>query len=58
MGGGQAQPALGSNGSCYALMERWLREGMVERAATIADAAEKIMESGVAFLQQGADHAV
>jgi hypothetical protein len=45
-------------GGCYALMERWLREGMVERAATIADAAEKIMESGVAFLQQGADHAV
>lgn len=45
-------------GGCYALMERWLREGMVERAATIADAAEKIMESGVAFLQQGIDHAV
>ena len=45
-------------GGCYALMERWLREGMVESAATIADAAEKIMENGVAFLRQEDRHAV
>lgn len=45
-------------GGCYALMERWLREGMVEKAATIADAAEKIMEIGVGFLRQEDSHAV
>ena len=45
-------------GGCYALMERWLREGMVEKAAAIADAAEKIMENGVGFLRQEDSHAV
>ncbi len=45
-------------GGCYALMERWLREGMVEKAAAVADAAEKIMENGVGFLRQEGSHAV
>lgn len=39
------------SGGCFALMERWLREGMTESAAVLADAAEKIMEMGVGFLQ-------
>lgn len=38
-------------GGCYALMERWLREGAVENSAKLADAAQKIMECGIAFLQ-------
>jgi len=37
-------------GGCYALMERWLREGMKESPERLADAAEKIMEHGIAFL--------
>ena len=40
------------SGGCYALMERWLREGMVESSETLANAAEQIMECGVAFLKQ------
>ena len=45
-------------GGCYALMERWLRDGMVEKAAAVADAAEKIMENGVGFLRQEDGHVV
>ena len=44
-------------GGCYALMERWLREGMVESAAAVADAAVQIMESGVAFCGKEGRHA-
>ncbi|MBQ2201501.1 MAG: hypothetical protein II412_02920 [Clostridia bacterium] len=32
-------------------MERWICEGMVESPETLANAAERIMECGVAFLQ-------
>lgn len=39
------------SGGCYALMERWLRNGMVESSAMLADAAERIMEAGVSFLR-------
>ena len=38
-------------GGCYALMERWIRRDMKENSADLADAAEKIMEMGIAFLQ-------
>ena len=38
-------------GGCYALMERWIRRDMKESSADLADAAEKIMETGIAFLQ-------
>ena len=38
-------------GGCYALMERWIRRDMREDSALLADAAEKIMEMGIAFLQ-------
>lgn len=38
-------------GGCYALMERWIRREMKESSADLADAAEKIMEMGIAFLQ-------
>ncbi|MBR4906228.1 MAG: TetR/AcrR family transcriptional regulator C-terminal domain-containing protein [Clostridia bacterium] len=38
-------------GGCYALMERWIRRDMKENSAELADAAEKIMEMGIAFLQ-------
>ena len=41
------------SGGCYALMERWLREGMVESSENLADAAERIMECGIRFLEQG-----
>jgi Transcriptional regulator len=39
-------------GGCYALMERWLRGGMRESSEMLADAAERIMESGLAFLRE------
>ena len=39
------------SGGCFALMERWICEGMVESPETLANAAERIMECGVAFLQ-------
>jgi AcrR family transcriptional regulator len=39
------------SGGCFALMERWIREGMVERPEVLANAAEQIMESGAAFLR-------
>ena len=39
------------SGGCYALMERWIRRDMKENSADLADAAEKIMEMGIAFLQ-------
>lgn len=38
-------------GGCYALMEHWIRRDMKESSADLADAAEKIMEMGIAFLQ-------
>ena len=38
-------------GGCYALMERWIRREMKESSSDLADAAEKIMEMGIAFLQ-------
>ena len=38
-------------GGCYALMERWIRRDMKENSSDLADAAEKIMEKGIAFLQ-------
>ena len=38
-------------GGCYALMDRWIRRDMKENSADLADAAEKIMEMGIAFLQ-------
>ena len=38
-------------GGCYALMERWIRREMKESSADLANAAEKIMEMGIAFLQ-------
>lgn len=37
-------------GGCYALMERWMKGGMTESAAELADAAERIMECGVRYL--------
>ena len=37
-------------GGCYALMERWIRRDMKESSSDLADAAEKIMEMGIAFL--------
>lgn len=37
-------------GGCFALMERWLLGGMVESSEMLADAAEKIMETGVGYL--------
>ena len=40
------------SGGCLFLMEQWLNSGMQEPAAALADAAEKIMESGVGYLQQ------
>ena len=39
------------SGGCFSLMERWLRGGMVESSSVLADAAERIMECGIAFLQ-------
>ena len=39
------------SGGCYALMDRWIRRDMKENSADLADAAEKIMEMGIAFLQ-------
>lgn len=39
-------------GGCFALMERWIREGTVESSAVLADAAEKIMEGAAGFLLQ------
>ncbi len=41
-------------GGCFALMERWIRDGMVESSAVLADAAQQIMESGIAFLRRKA----
>ena len=38
-------------GGCYALMDRWLRSDMTISTQVLADAAEKIMETGVAFLR-------
>ncbi len=38
-------------GGCYALMERWIRREIKESSSDLADAAEKIMEMGIAFLQ-------
>lgn len=38
-------------GGCYALMEHWLREDMAESPGKLADAAKRIMECGIAFLQ-------
>ena len=38
-------------GGCYALMERWIRREMKESSSDLANAAEKIMEMGIAFLQ-------
>jgi AcrR family transcriptional regulator len=40
------------SGGCFALMERWIREGMVESPEVLANAAEQIMESGAAFLRR------
>ncbi|MBR0507281.1 MAG: TetR/AcrR family transcriptional regulator [Clostridia bacterium] len=39
------------SGGCIALMERWIRGGMNESSAVLAEAAERIMESGVSFLK-------
>lgn len=39
------------SGGCYALMERWLRDGMPFSAAELAGAASKIMAMGLAYLQ-------
>ena len=41
-------------GGCFALMKQWLCGNMTESSSTLADAAETIMEKGVAFLQQEA----
>ena len=38
-------------GGCFFMMDRWVRGGMVESSAELADAAEQIMERGIAFLQ-------
>ena len=39
-------------GGCFFMMDRWVRGGMVESSAELADAAEQIMERGIAFLQR------
>ena len=39
-------------GGCYFLMDRWVRGGIVGSSAELADAAERIMECGIAFLRQ------
>ena len=39
-------------GGCYAMMDRWIRRDLRESSTVLADAAEKIMERGIAFLQQ------
>ena len=39
------------SGGCMALMERWIRGGMTESSAVLAESAERIMESGVGFLK-------
>lgn len=38
-------------GGCVSLMERWIRNGMTESSAVLAEAAERIMESGVGYLR-------
>lgn len=37
---------------CIGLLERWLADGMTESAEEIARAAEEIMMSGIAYLQE------
>ncbi|MBQ1820596.1 MAG: TetR/AcrR family transcriptional regulator [Clostridia bacterium] len=38
-------------GGCIALMERWLREGMKDSSDVLAEAAERIMECGIRYLE-------
>lgn len=39
------------SGGCASLMDRWIRNGMSESSAELAEAAEKIMQSGIEYLK-------